>query len=102
MPCQGSGYSLRAGADLHPASQERGGMGVILPTKPLQLVWGMTCAGRCRASCWKGCVPVPPALWLLAACKGRVGNEGARAAATSSSTRPGEINKTLKLHMGSF
>lgn len=30
-PYQGSSYSLQAGADLHPASQEPGGMGVIPP-----------------------------------------------------------------------
>lgn len=101
-PCPGSSYSLRAGADLHPASQECRGMGVISPTKPHWLVWGMTSAGRCRALCWKGCMPVPPVLRLLAACKRRADDEGARAAAASPSVRPGEINKTLKLHVGGF
>lgn len=52
--------------------------------------------------CWKGCVPVPPALQLLAAFEGRVRDEGARAVAASPSVRPREINKTLKLHTGGF
>jgi len=39
---------------------------------------------------------------LLAACERRAGDGGARAAAASPSVRPGEINKTLKLHAGGF
>lgn len=66
VPCQGSGCSLRAGADLHPASQKCGEMGVIPPPKPQHPAWGMPCAGRRWAPCCKGCVPVPPVLRLPA------------------------------------
>lgn len=90
-PCQSSGYSLPARADLHPASQERGGIGVIPPTKPHRLVWGMTCAGR------RLCARVSRAA-VLAACAGRASDEGAWAAAASPSMRPGVMKNALKLH----
>lgn len=74
VPCQGSGCSLRAGADLHPASQKCGEMGVIPPTKPQHPAWGMPCAGRRRAPRCKGWVPVPPVLRLPAR-RGRAAEE---------------------------
>lgn len=99
VSCQGSGCSLWAGADLHPASQKCGETGVIPPTNCTTLRGGWLVLGgaglrAARAACL--------CLRCCGCLQGEDGQRRSTAAAPSPSVRPGENNKILKLHMGGF